>query len=314
LGKIISSAKLLALQNYNTKQINLKNNPLIYNMKLLAHITYYSNDTRADLIKHKPPDSHDKFDKNSQQWRDHVYQGVLKVITTMNNYSMFEHIDVVVNMNPENTYDTSLPHDTTHLTNINIKIDKTRPPHHPYFLTTVHRNQMKENLQNYDWFLYTEDDNLVPKETLEHQMKYLERIYHEHNYVIGTTRMVVDNDNNVFYSDIQSPSSPEDIVETNYGSLLKPTNTYSGCWMYPQSMMKDFIESPEWSPPPKKHMIREKMAWGFKKDQRMIMLSHPKMVPRHPQHSYVYHLGFSHDYYFRKPNSKCHSLPKNHII
>ena len=59
--------------------MNLKTNNIFYHitMKLLVHITYYSNETRVDKIKKRPSNL---FDKDSQQWRDHVYKGVLKVI------------------------------------------------------------------------------------------------------------------------------------------------------------------------------------------------------------------------------------------
>ena len=83
-------------------------------MKLLVHITYYSNQTRVDKIKKRPSDL---FDKETQQWRDHVYEGVLKVISTINNYdkTLFHEIMIVVNMNMENTYDKNLMEDVVNM-------------------------------------------------------------------------------------------------------------------------------------------------------------------------------------------------------
>ena len=286
----------------------------------MVHITYYSNDTRLDKIKNR---SSDLFDKETQQWRDHVYEGVLKVISVISQYdkSMFHKILIVVNMNNENTYGDQLIKDVVDMSlkNVIVKIDKCVPPKHPFYLTTVHRKQMREQIEEYDWFLYTEDDNLVPFETIKQMVTSMEPIYKKSGFLIGPTRMVFDKDKNVFYSDIQKSSRREDIVkvldEEHFGGdvyIVKPTNTYSGCWMYPKSIMKEFIESPEWIVPNQKHMIREKMAWGFKKDKRMILLSSINTYPIKPKNSFVYHLGFSGDYYFRS-EAGWHTL-KDHLL
>ena len=293
-------------------------------MKLLVHITYYSNETRVDKIKKRPSDL---FDKDSQQWRDHVYEGVLKVISAINNYdkSMFHEIMVVVNMNMENTYDKKLLEDVAKMDleeGVVVKIDKSIPPHHPFYLTTVHRKQIEECVEDYDWFLYTEDDNLVPFETMKQIVTSMEPIYEKTGYLIGPTRMVFDKDKNVFYSDIQKSSRREDVIKVfdgddGYGScyIIKPTNTYSGCWMYPKNIMKEFIVSLEWQIPNQKHMIREKMAWGFKKDKRMILLGSLNGFPIKPKNSFVYHLGFSGDYYL-KPSGGAgwHTLKENLLV
>ena len=292
-------------------------------MKLLVHITYYSNETRVDKIKKRPSDL---FDKDSQQWRDHVYEGVLKVISAINNYdkSMFHEIMVVINMNMENTYDKKLLEDVAKmgLVGVVVKIDKSIPPHHPFYLTTVHRKQIEDCVEDYDWFLYTEDDNLVPFETIKQMVTSMEPIYEKSGYLIGPTRMVFDENKNVFYSDIQRSSRREDVIKLFDGDdgmgscyIIKPTNTYSGCWMYPKNIMKEFIGSLEWKIPNQKHMIREKMAWGFKKDKRMILLGSLNGFPIKPKNSFVYHLGFSGDYYL-KPTGGAgwHTLKENLLV
>merc|ERR1711871_152932 len=121
--------------------------------------------------------------------------------------------------------------------------------------------------------------------------------------------MVFDKDKNVFYSDIQKSSRREDVIkvfdEDNGRQscyIIEPTNTYAGCWMYPKNIMKEFIGSLEWKIPNQKHMIREKMAWGFKKNKRMVLLGSLTVFPIKPKNSFVYHLGFSGDYYLKPTN------------
>jgi len=270
-------------------------------MKLLIHIAYYSNKKRVDSTKF--------INKETTKRILYDYEVLLKIVKNIDTYYMFDLIDIVIDMNKENEFEDKIINDTKGLTRTNVKVIKHDLTNvHPFTLTSRHRKPIEENIDNYDWFMYSEDDGLIPIETIEQQVKLSEKIYRKYNHDLGMIRVVFDNDNNNYYDDIIEPSSKDSIIDTEFGQLVYPTNGYAACWFYPKLIMKDFIKSSDWKIPKKFDFYRPLMAYGYNSKKRYILLEDLK-----PKNSIIWDLGASGDYYHRCPHGQ-HTLPFDDFI
>jgi len=72
---------------------------------------------------------------------------------------------------------------------------------HPYYLTWKCRELLQKQKDDYDIFMYIEDDILVPTNALEYWLEYNEKLI-ELNYNLGFLRIEVDNKNDEYITDI----------------------------------------------------------------------------------------------------------------
>lgn len=258
--------------------------------KLLCHIAYYDSNERVDN-KHG-------IDKGSREWKEHVFNGVKKTVETIQNYTAFETVDIIIDANVENSWVNELE---------GVRVVKHDFSHeHPFFLTTKHRENVKNNIDNYDYFMYIEDDTYIPNATMNHIVSLTPGAWRAGN-VLALTRMVtplnVDGNEEIYYSDIRNKFIKSNLPKLN---AVVPMSKFSASWVYDKAIVKEWVKHHsfmDFSGPLKDGGIRVDMGIGFKEKEAIVPVDSNKK-PK----TICFHLGYCGKYYFRHPDG-FHTLP-----
>lgn len=270
---------------------------LIIEMKsLLFHISYYSNSMIR--LDHK-----NCLDKCSDEYRNFTIENIKKLLHEINLYDFFFKKVIVFDINDENKDIYKI--DFKEYPNLSIRINKySFKKEHPFRLTTKHRLTMINEIENYDWFGYTEDDTLILKETVNYLFLNLPHFYKNEKKLFTIPRLVFDNDGEFFYSDIVKPSP----LRSFY---ISPTNRFGACWIYSKEILKDWIQCPSFLNfdfPNQNGGIRVIMGSGFLEKIAIIPIDIKKKIPL----LQCIHLGYSGKYYF-KHKQGFHTLKINKL-
>ena len=199
--------------------------------KLLMHIAYYMNPNLR-------LDNKNGINKSSKEFTDHVLNGVMKFLKEIDQYEGFSKKDVVLDVNVENKDVLNI--NPSNYPNINLRINKYDfKNEHPFRLTTKHRLSMQKNINDYDWFGYSEDDTLIYKETIDFLLRNSNTLFEKENKVYTIPRLVYNVNNKYFYSDIIKSSK---LIKTINGNAIKPSNRFGACWFYPKKIYKRYVE------------------------------------------------------------------------
>jgi len=220
-------------------------------------------------------------------------------------------LDVVIHTNSKelNLDDYPLP----------IKIIVHENLGHPFFLAWRHREYIKQNIDNYEVFYYTEDDILLP---YENYLNYLDtfKLLFPLGFVPAMIR-IEEKDGEQFVTDIIEPQkrekfiqffngksskTVEDIVKIKINEYIeiKPTSNYNGFWIMPGKELKETMLTNF----DREHQSREHaasyVAWELQKPT-MIQIKDGEVSPL----CYSYHLPNN---YAISPESKNAKIkPKN---
>ena len=115
---------------------------------------------------------------------------------------------------------------------------------HPFHLTWMHRRHMKERIEDYGCFMYTEDDIYLPFENFKHYLGNFELLWPA--YVPSFTRVEVF-EGEEFLLDVTERQESNAVVPS-FCTLKDP---YHGFWILPQSALKqtmtaDFVRLSDW--------------------------------------------------------------------
>lgn len=153
-------------------------------LRLLAHITFFdrrgTEPLAADMSKSPWKHQSPILDPTARReplkairwWRDHVYHCLQASLVEMDaNYTMFGSVHAIINVNADNEYAEQLPRFaiaslTARRVRIEVRPMRINSPWAAHNLSWAHRAHMAERLDQYDWFLYTEEDTLVPATAL----------------------------------------------------------------------------------------------------------------------------------------------------
>jgi len=132
----------------------------------------------------------------------------------------------------------------------------------PYLLTWAHRAGMEKKINNYDYFMYVEDDIEVPYNVIERWRKD-SIVLAPKGYMRGFLRKETDGKAE-YAADQKDVMTYKNIVLVSGEPYLHPLNPYQGFWIYSKTQMMRFMESncwrdgnkPEWG-------IRERAAAGM---------------------------------------------------
>lgn len=266
--------------------------------KLLFHIAYYMTDK-------KRVDNKNKINKQSPEFNNHVLKGICSFLKEINEYSNFSVKKVVLDVNIENTFVKKinpLDYPTIQLEICHHSFEKE----HPFRLTTKHRMAMKEEINNYDWFGYSEDDTIISADTMKFITKNLPSFYKTENKVYTIPRMVYNKKGDYFYSDIIQPSAKQ---QKDY---ITPTNRFGACWVYSQQIMKEWIRNTSFlnfNHPNRDGGIRVKMGTGYLEKKAVVPIDKKKREPCIK----CIHLGYSGNYYFKHPKGY-HTLAMKNLF
>jgi hypothetical protein len=115
---------------------------------------------------------------------------------------------------------------------------------HPYHLTWQHRQYMKDNIDNYDAFMYVEDDMIVNYDQVCNYLDQFNRVWP--NYVPAFVRYEIKNGTKVKYSTdlldkITVDRSNLRIIE---GVPFVEYCIYNACWLCPKEILMNEINKP----------------------------------------------------------------------
>ncbi len=116
--------------------------------------------------------------------------------------------------------------------------DLTGINHH--YLTWKCRDLLKFQKDDYDIFMYIEDDILVPKKAIDYWLTYNEKLI-ANNYNLGFLRIEV-KDNEEFVTDIIGHLDKSIILENQMFSV-NDKNPYCAFWIYNKNEFLNFINS-----------------------------------------------------------------------
>jgi len=155
--------------------------------------------------------------------------------------SSYDHIvDIFIHTN--NNFDFNLLNKNKN-GNLNI-ICHDLKGENPFYLTWKCREILKKQKDDYDIFVYVEDDILVPKKTLEYWIKNNDFLI-SLNYNLGFFRIEIsEKDNEEYLTDI--PKDKNEFKKINIGEneyFLNDINPYCAFWIYNKKEFNKFVES-----------------------------------------------------------------------
>ena len=142
-------------------------------------------------------------------------------------------------------------------------IDYFIPLNLKYQLSWKCRELMFEQQFDHDYFMYVEDDILVPKQTIEYWLKYSPQMV-QNKYNLGFVRIEKDdNDWGTEYI-VDLPNKKLDKVLifkwNNVRCAINDVNDYCAFWIYTKSEMWKFINSNYF-------VLRKNKAYGIRETQ-----------------------------------------------
>ena len=146
-----------------------------------------------------------------------------KVVENFLNYKLNVHIIVDTNKNFKFNH------------NVEIKVHEDLE--HPFLLTWVHRKYIYDNINNYDYFIYSEDDMLIPYDNF---INYLEDFNLLYNKGFVPCFIRLEQDNNEYYStDICETQINRQTVEVNGKTFANLTLSYFAFWIMPKNELQE---------------------------------------------------------------------------
>ncbi len=112
---------------------------------------------------------------------------------------------------------------------------------HPFHLTWCHRQHIKDNIDNYENFLYTEDDMML---SFENYLNYLENFKLLWPEFVPSFIRVEKHDDEDFVADIHNPIhlNMAYAIGGKRFAELKPLDNYSAMWLMPQKELKESMK------------------------------------------------------------------------
>jgi hypothetical protein len=138
------------------------------------------------------------------------------------------------------------------------------PLRFPYYM----REFIKSQHNDYDIFIYVEDDILIPKKAIEYWLQYKDIVL-KHNYNLEFFRIEVDKNNIEYTIDngtCLTESIDQHLTKTIYIDnelyILNDQNPYCAFWIYDKNEFNKYINSPYYNTFDKR---QETMAFGLHK-------------------------------------------------
>ncbi len=173
---------------------------------------------------------------------------------------------------------------------------------HPFKLTWFCRELMEKQKDDYDVFIYSEDDIYFTKNNFKYWLKYKDKCISNY-YNLGFLRVEKNRKDNKLYSSDQITKSHY-YVNLHKKKYLVLENPYCAFWIYDKSEFRKFIKTKwwkfNWSLRSKSGIlhIREMAAWGWHginmngiDMDRYLASIIPLKVNRPDKNSFIRHLS-----------------------
>jgi hypothetical protein len=245
------------------------------NLKLALHIPFFLKSSDEDYNKKRL-----NFINNT--------------INNINQYQiktdLFLHCNTLIDLNYFNSYINGKLHILYH----NITNERT-----PMILTRKPRSLMLQQINEYDYFAYMEDDINFTKDNLNYWLQYKDECIKE-NYNLGFCRYEIKN-NQMFITDITQNFKKTIIINNNNLYAINDNNTYCAFWIYDKQEFNKFIKHKTFNNLElmSEYNYAEKSAIGFTKlgyKNTLIPLIdnklHPNCKIQHLSNNYINHPMF----------------------
>lgn len=177
-------------------------------MKITKHISYYFREDRIQLVNNII-DETNKYEFNTD---------------------IFIHTNIKLDTSLFNKYTNGIITIVWHdLTDTN-----------PEYLTWKCRELMKQQKDDYDIFIYIEDDILVPFKAIKYWLKYNEKLI-ENNYNLGFVR--IEFENNIEYITDLYGVQLDTVIKLDELYCVNNKNPYCAFWIYNKNEFNKFANS-----------------------------------------------------------------------
>ncbi len=112
---------------------------------------------------------------------------------------------------------------------------------HPFYLTWKCRELLQQQKNEYDIFIYIEDDILVPYKAIKYWLEYNEKLI-EMNYNLGFVRIEVKN-NIEYITDLHGEKFDTIINLNDKNYCVNNKNPYCAFWIYNKNEFNKFVNS-----------------------------------------------------------------------
>ena len=112
---------------------------------------------------------------------------------------------------------------------------------HPFYLTWKCRDLLQKQQDEYDIFIYIEDDILVPGKAIKYWLEYNEKLI-ELNYNLGFVRIEVENDIE-YITDLPGEKLDNIINLNDKMYCVNNKNPYCAFWIYNKNEFNKFANS-----------------------------------------------------------------------
>ena len=237
------------------------NFPKFSESKIIIHIAFHYNEERFEYLR-----------------------GVISSILDYN----FNRVDIYIDTNVDNfdigILGLGLPE------NIGLKIIPHQNLQHPFLLTWQHRKNIISLKDEYDYFMYLEDDISVSYDALE-EWREDSNLLFKHNKIRGFIRCEENANNEIVSIDYPDKIKCKEIVNIDKKIFFRPKNPYQGFWVYSKKQLKKFIKSKCWEDGNCEWEVRERasagMIWNDEKKHSLLV---PMKRSTIPDYVYVKHL------------------------
>lgn len=112
----------------------------------------------------------------------------------------------------------------------------------PCYLSWKCRDLLKKQKDDYDIFIYIEDDILVPYKAIKYWLKYSPELI-SLNYNLGFLRIEFDQNNTEFITDLHGEQFDTIVNLNNSNYCVNNKNPYCAFWIYTKEEFNKFVNS-----------------------------------------------------------------------
>jgi hypothetical protein len=180
---------------------------------------------------------------------------IVKHIAFYYNESRLIYLNQLIDVAQTYTYDTDIfihthqPFDKSSLHPysrglLEIVVHTFAPGEHHYLLPWKCRDLLKSQRDDYDIFMYVEDDILVPQLAIDYWIQYKSDVMFE-ECNLGFIRIETDEKTNIEYiTDLEGMKYPNrNMLIENITYLINETNTYCAFWIYDKHEFRRWTDS-----------------------------------------------------------------------
>ncbi len=232
--------------------------------RLLVHIAFHYNEARFDYL--------------------------FRVLSEIGSYN-FKNIDVYIDTNSNKLSSRISEGDYPGISGIKVLLHDNLD--HPFLLTWKHRENIESLKNQYDYFMYIEDDIAVTYDALQ-RWRDDSVFLDPYGKIRGFIRTEINSKNETVSTDYVKPVRCKDVLFIDKRTFIAPQNPYQGFWFYSKKQFDDFYASECWINGNCDWEVRERasagMIWKGGKSAKDHCLVVPLIDLTIPDYVYVSHL------------------------